>query len=365
MADTIRVGIVGANAKESWASRAHLPAFKGGIPGAELAAVGTTRQESAEESAQVFGAKLAFWDHRKLVESPDVDVVAVSVKLPGHYQIAMDALNAGKHVYVEWPLGTNTAQAEEMATLASQKGVRTAVGLQSRHSAAYRQMRKLIADGYIGEVLTVNLRQIVSGVLGRPSGRMWMRDKEAGANTLSIPFGHAVDGLTTVAGDVAALSALVTTQVKQWRETDTGKVYDVTSPDQVMVSGRMHSGAALSMHVGSVARQGAGHRMEVHGTEGTLAIEGTGSPHNFPSRVLGAQGDAKELQEIQIEDDGWVREADLKGAAVNIGRLWKAFGDAIRDGKPFDADFAAAVRHHKLMDTVQRASDTGQRQAVA
>src|SRR5436190_9312599 len=127
MAKKIRLGFVGANVRSTWASQSHFPALRAS-PDVEMTAVCTTRPESAEEAKETFGAKLAFSDYREMVVSPEIDAVAVVIKVPGHYGPTKAAIEAGKHVYTEWPLGRTTAEAEELAALAKSKGVRTAVG---------------------------------------------------------------------------------------------------------------------------------------------------------------------------------------------------------------------------------------------
>ena len=123
MADKIRLGFVGANVNSTWASQSHFPALLAS-PDVEFTAVCTTRPESAEEARQAFGAKLAFHDFRAMAASPEIDAVAVVVRAPSHYEPTKAAIDAGKHVFTEWPLGRNTAEAEELATLARDKGFR-------------------------------------------------------------------------------------------------------------------------------------------------------------------------------------------------------------------------------------------------
>ena len=79
--------------------------------------------------------------------------MAVAVRVPAHYELSKNAIEAGKHVFCEWPLGANTKEAEELAALARQKNLRTMVGLQRRASPAYLYMRELIQQGYVGQVL--------------------------------------------------------------------------------------------------------------------------------------------------------------------------------------------------------------------
>ena len=152
----IRVRIVGANPSRGFASIAHIPALQE-LPDFEISAVCTTRQDSAEAAARHYGVPLAFCDAEKLAQHPDVDLVTVSVKVPDHYLPVMAAIEAGKHVYCEWPLGRNTDEAIRMRDAANRKDIRHAVGLQGQVSPAISYTKDLIADGYVGRVLSATM----------------------------------------------------------------------------------------------------------------------------------------------------------------------------------------------------------------
>ena len=201
MADKIRLGIIGASARRPgvWALRAHLPAILAS-PEYELVAVCTTNQQSAEESARRYGARLAFHDHRQMLARPDIDAVAVVVRVPNHYQLTRDALEAGKHVYTEWPLGANLAEARELADLAQSKGVQTMVGLQARAAPAILHMKELVEEGYVGQVMSCHVSllrdaSLVRGVqLGRPLGYNYQINNVRRASLLNDPH-HPVEVL--------------------------------------------------------------------------------------------------------------------------------------------------------------------------
>ena len=76
----------------------------------------TTKADSAETARKAYGARLAFDDYRKMVSSPEIGAVAIVVR--SHYAPTKAALEAGKHVYCEWPLGRTTSEAEELSALA-------------------------------------------------------------------------------------------------------------------------------------------------------------------------------------------------------------------------------------------------------
>ncbi len=288
--------------------------------------------------------------------------------MPAHYAITKEALEAGKHVYCEWPLGANTTEAEELAALARKKKLLTMVGLQRRASPAFLYMRELIRDGYVGQVLSVNMALMGSGVLTRTSDRTWQRDVTLGANTLTITFGHAFDALCMVVGELTEVSALVSTRVPQWFETDTKKYVDVTSPDNIMIQGRLEKGAIANAYVGVHPFHGSGHRLEIYGKEGTLMMIGGGEAgQEVNRRIMGGKKDDKALQELLVPDRlKWVPEEVRKvGRAYDVGQMWVKFAEAIRTGGQVETDFDHGVRRHKTLDAIVRASETGQRQRIA
>src|SRR5215216_3442907 len=132
--DRIRVGIIGANPDRGWAAEAHIPALRSLPNDFEITALSTSRRESADVASMLFDVPRAFDNHQDLVNSPEVDVVAITVKVPQHYELASAALAAGKSVYCEWPLGNGLKQAETLAALARQHRVLAVTGLQGRSS---------------------------------------------------------------------------------------------------------------------------------------------------------------------------------------------------------------------------------------
>src|SRR5437016_20261 len=288
MAEKLRLGLIGASVRGTWSSRSHLPAVKASAD-VELTAVCTTRADSAEAARQAYGAKLAFDDYRKMVASPEIDAVAVVVRVPSHYEPTKAALEAGKHVYCEWPLGRTTAEAVELTALARANGLVTAVGLQARANPAMLHLKQLVDAGYVGEVMAVHVSLMREGVLTRPSHRTWQRDAELGANTLTIANGHTVDAMRFVVGDFAGLSAVVATQAKQWLDTGSNTWLDVTAPDNILVSGRLESGAVASVHIAAIPYAGSGYRMELYGRDGTLVASGEDSPQLSAVSLHGAQ----------------------------------------------------------------------------
>ena len=358
MAEKIRLGLIGASVRGTWSARSHLPALQASSD-VELTAVCTTRADSAEAARRAWGARLAFDDYHKMVASPQIDAVAVVVRVPSHYAPTKAALEAGKHVYCEWPLGRTTAEAVELEALAKANGLVTAVGLQARVNPAVMHTKELVEAGYVGEVMAVHVSLMREGVLTRPSNRTWQRDAELGANTLTIANGHTVDAMRFVAGDFGRLSAVVATQAKQWLDTGANTWLDVTSPDNVLISGRLANGAVVSVHIGAIPFAGSGYRMEIYGRDGTLVVSGEDSPQLGEVSLYGAKG-GKKLALIPIPQRFTVAAAGTpSGEPHNVGQMYTLFSQAIRGGGSRQPTFGTAVDLHRLVDAIKQASYNG------
>lgn len=366
----IRVGIVGATVTvggSGWGARAHVPALNA-LPEYQLKAVCTAHEETALASQKAFGTDLAFHNFDQMASCPDIDLITVVTRVPAHYDLVMRALEAGKAVYCEWPLGATVAQAEQMADAAAKRSLYTAVGLQARSDPTLMFARELIQQGYIGEVLAVDFAYVGQATTRRGNGRIWQSDRKAGANILTIGGGHALDALSFVLGDFAGVSARLATTVTEWHNTDTGQTVPVDSPDWVSVSGRLQSKAEVSFLVAAVPALPEGRRtFEIYGREGTLsigaaqgtAVERNPSVYHGPNQIFGARGKEPPASMETPARFTLIPDGVPPGPARNVAQAYARLARAMAEGKPFDPGFAHAVKAHRLVSALEQSSDAG------
>jgi predicted dehydrogenase len=141
------------------------------------------------------------------------------------------------------------------------------------------------------------------------------------------------------------------------------------SPDQVLISGVLRSGAVASIHLKGGTTNGTGFLFEIHGTEGDLAIVSADPRQATYIQVSefivrGAQA-GKPLADLSIpENYRWVPPAVPAGLPFNVAQLYVLMAEGIREGKSVSPDFDLAVKRHELLDAIQKASDTGSRQIL-
>jgi len=359
------VGIVGATVTQGgsgWGANAHVPALKA-LPDYELQAVCTAHEETAKASAAAFGAARGFHRFSDMVAHPEVDLIVVCVRVPGHRELVMAGLQAGKAVFCEWPLGATLAEAQEMAGLAGQRSLKTIVGLQARSDPAILYARDLVQSGYIGEVLTAHLNTAVPAVLQRGPGRIWQGVRANGANTLTIAGGHAIDAMCAILGEFAEISARVSTRIPEWRTLE-GKPVPVDAPDSINVIGRMVSGAEVSVNVAAVPSNPSGNRIEIYGREGALVVRTDGSFNTGPSHVHAGKGKEAMVAMPIPSKYKVVPDGTPTGQPYNVAQVYARAADALRGAGSFDVDFTLAVRRHKVIDAIDRSSATGRSMAI-
>jgi predicted dehydrogenase len=361
----IRVGIIGANPDRGWAAQAHIPALTSLSDDFEITALSTSRRESADAAGERFGVA-AFDNHHDLVNSPAVDVVAVTVKVPHHLELASAALEAGKAVYCEWPLGNGLKEAETLAALAKQQGVLAVAGLQARCAPPVAYVHDLIEQGYVGEVLSTTL--IGSGMgWGEtvPPYNAYVNDKDNGATMLSIAVGHAADALCHCLGEVGELSATMTARRTTAEVAGTGESVPMTAEDQVAVSGLLESGIAFSIHYRGGVSRGTNLLWEINGSEGDLQLTSAGGqPQIFDLELRGGTGEQTSLEILPVPEQYRWSAAQVPGPSTNVAQAYARFAQDYREGTHLCPTFEDAVTRHRLVDAIETAAAIGQRQTL-
>src|SRR5205807_1721028 len=351
----IRVGIIGANPDRGWAAQAHIPALKSLSDDFEIMALSTSRRESADAASKLFGVPVAFDNHQDLVNRADVDVVAITVKVPYHLELATAALDAGKAVYCEWPLGNGLKEAENLAALAKEKRVLAVAGLQARSAPSVAYVRDLVEQGYVGEVLSTTL--IGSGMGWGPTVEpfnAYLNDRKNGATMLSIALGHAADALCHCLGEARELSATMTVRRKTFTIAETGESKPMTADDQVAVSGLLEGGAAFSIHYRGGVSRGTNLLWEINGSEGDLQLTATGGQAQiWELDVSGGRGAQSSLELLHVPEG--YRWAPPQGPGTNVAQAYARFARDYREGTHFCPTFEDAVTRHRMLDAIETA----------
>ncbi|MGL4961036.1 MAG: Gfo/Idh/MocA family protein [Inquilinus sp.] len=352
-----RVGIVGASNKASWAKLSHIPAIKG-LPGVKLAAVATRNEQSAREAAEAFGADRSFSDPFAMIRDDQIDIVTIAVNVPAHRELVLAALEAGKAVYCEAPLGRCVSETEEMA--AAVRSHHTAVGLQGRHNPSARCAAELVSSGRIGRPLSARIASATSGF--GPEMRIAheiFNRSSSGANLLTITGGHTLDLVESILGEIIEVDARAEIRWPIVKLTETGEKSVRDTADYVGVVGKTRSGAAFTAEIDAgVDPENSRFSLEIRGSDGWLNLTSS-HPYGFQAGALELTSSVPFAQ-----PDAPTVSAGSIDTAINVGEVYAQLVRDMREETCKTPGFELALHNARLVEAVRQSAESGQRQKI-
>jgi predicted dehydrogenase len=350
----IRVGILGVHPDKGWATLAHVPALRSLSADYEIVALTSNSYENARRAAQKLDIPHALATTAELVTHPEVDLVVVTVKVSNHFELATAVISAGKAVYCEWPLGVDLEQAEAIATLARSKNVHTTIGLQTRAAPVFNYVRDMIRGGYVGDVISTTL--IGSGISWGESLEERFRyaaDSKSGAGMLHVTFAHSLDAvLYALDAGFEKLSANLTIRRATTRMAESGDIVALRTPDQIVVSGTLTSGAFLATHFRGGLSKGTNFHWEINGSKGDLIVT---SPVGYVGvggfRLQGVNEHT--LQDLTIPPE-YGDASPTRGVEENVALLYERLATDLSAESHLSPSFEDAVALHRLIDRIER-----------
>jgi predicted dehydrogenase len=353
----IRVGFIGLNADSQWAAKSHLPALQLLSDDFEITGVANSTPESARRAASALHIPHAFESAQALVASPEVDLVVVTVKVPYHFELVTAALEAGKHVYCEHPLGNGLAETQQLAALARSKQVVAVTGTQMVVAPAVRYLAQLIREGYVGQVLATTLVGSGGSWAGETvASSYYLYDEANGATMLTIPLAHTLAGLTSVLGSFAQLKAQLTSNFTTVKLKDTGEEKPKTAADQIVVLGTLESGAAIAVHYRGGVSKATNLRWEINGTEGDIEVTAPlGHGQLAPLSIRGARGNEQELKPL-LPPAALYHGLPENPVVGNVAQMYRLLAADIRNNTRTAPSFEDAVVLHQLLSRIEQSA---------
>ena len=275
---SINIGLVGAGFMGRTHSNAFLqaPRFFELPVRLVLKTVCARNQERAEAFAGNWGYAGFETDWRKLVESPEIDLIDIASPNDTHAEIAITAAQAGKIVLCEKPLGRNTAESEAMVKAVERAGVRNMVWYNYRRVPAVMLAKQLIDEGRLGRIFhyrTVFLQDwTISSDLPQGGAGLWRLDANvAGSGVTGDLLAHNIDTALWLNGAIHEVAAMTETFVKTRQHALTGKPEPVRIDDASAFLARFENGSLATFEATRYAR---GHKalytLEINGENGSL-----------------------------------------------------------------------------------------------
>lgn len=315
-------------------------AYRRTIPGlvlsenSELVAVMDTNPTAAENVKNEFGAKYAFTKEEDLLALDEIDAVYIATPVFCHKKQVMMAADAKKHILLEKPMGLTVEEAKEIRDYCTKAGVKLGVGLMMRFSSYHQAIKKLIADGAIGDI--VSMRAQLTCWYPEIEGN-WRQDKTKSGGGALMDMGiHCIDLLQYMSSQkTASVCAFVGNQT-----------FAYNADDSAAVLLKMESGATAFVDANfNIPDEAAECRLEFYGTKGSILAHGTISQVESGEVLICAPENIGGYSAIQNREG-----STFKKLEVSTGNMYEkeisAFANAIINGTepPIGADDAIFVQ---------------------
>ncbi|WEO99547.1 Gfo/Idh/MocA family oxidoreductase [Streptomyces sp. FXJ1.172] len=378
MVNTLGVAVVGFG----WMGRVHTQAYARlhhHYPQLslrpELVTVADEVPGRAEEAAGLYGFASATRDWREVAADPRVQAVSITAPNFLHREIGVAMAEAGKHIWIEKPVGLTAEDARAVADAAAKAGVQGTVGFNYRNAPAVEAARELIASGEIGTVTHVRIR-LFSDYAAHPKGALtWRYERErGGSGVLGDLASHGVDLARYLLGEITSLTADTTVFVPE-RARPTGATAGhslatggepgpVENEDYVSCLLRFASGArgvleACRVSVGEQNNYG----FEVHGTRGAVSWDFRRMGALAVSR--GTTYQDQPVSTVYVGPGHGEYAAFQPGAATSMGyddlKVIEAyrFLRSISEGTAVGATLSDAVASAVALDAMGRSAEQG------
>ena len=333
--DTIRVGIIGAGGNTR--SR-HIPGLQA-IDGVQIIGVCNRSQESSQRVADEFGIPKTYGNWQDAIADPDTNAIVIGTWPYMHCRATVAALEADKHIMCEARMAMNAKEAHIMRAVSRQKTHLIAQIVPSPMTLRVdNTIKRLIADGYIGDVLAIEARA-GGAFLDSEAPLQWRQDFDlSGLNIMSMGIWY--EALIRWVGEATRILAMGKTFVKMRPDAE-GVMRSVRIPEHIDVVGDLACGAQLHLQVSNVAGLAGAPEVYIFGSNGTLRFSG--------NRLYGGQKGDSELSEIDIPD-----------AEAGAWRVEEEFVNAIRGEEVIThTDFETGVKYMEFTEAVTRSMQTG------
>jgi len=355
----LRVGIVSGN----FGMYAHKPGWEA-CPGVEVAAVCTSREETARQAAAQNGVPKAYWNHAEMARDPDLDIIVIGTKPNLRREMVLEAIRNGKHVFAMAPFAANLEAAREMRDAARAAGVVAAVDSVMPWHGANRFIRDELVSGRAGKPISVEARFVINLFNGNPNGDywQWFGTRSNGASAVRNFGTHTLHLLVYLLGEVEAVSALTTTALKEWHSAD-GTIRRSQVDDTAQVLLRFANGTMGTMTLAWCSAPISGWRMELMAEHVSYRTE---DPGYFPTNAdlqlfrgeltQGFVPMAVPSAYPSVPDERF-RTALGAAQAWDIAQAAQDFVRAIRLGGAPLPDFETGYHVEAVLEAISRASE--------
>jgi hypothetical protein len=330
--------------------KVHLQALRS-CPRTEPVALWHPRAERLEAACNATGLS-GTTDFAELLADPAVEAVVIATPPGPRFELAKQALEAGKHLLLEKPVALNAAQVEELQRLAIRQRCCVAVDFEYRAVPLFQQLQALVASGALGDLWLAKLDWLMSSRADASRPWNWYSQASEGGGVLGALGTHAFDTLHWLVGPTRSLQAQLSTAIAERPVPNRpGETAPVDAEDialaQLQLEDARGRRVPTQVSLAAVTRQGRGYWIELYGSEGTAVLGSSNQADYVHGFGLWFAKPGEQLRAIEVDPALAFARTWEDGRIAPVERLIGWWAEAVREGRPMVPGLgeAAASQH--------------------
>ena len=357
MSQPIRIAIAGLGFGES----VHIPAslFNENI---DLVGLWHPSPERLKEACDKHNLS-AYENWKDLVNDPKIQGIIIATPPAPRFEMAQEAIKAGKHLLLEKPTCLNSDEVIELQRNALKRNLKIAVDYEYRAVPLFMQAKRIIRKNNLDEPYFVKLDWLMSSRANPDRPWNWYSDKNAGGGVLGALGTHAFDMLHWLIGPTHSLSAINSTSIKERYCPQSKTTKTVTSEDvsisQLQIKSIHNNLIPAQVNLSAVTKESRGFSLEIYGRNGTLILISDNQKDYVHGFGLWLSKKGEVLKNIQPDSDLSFSKIWTDGRIAPVARIQSWWAQSIKDGTPIIPGLIEGLASQKVCDKVKESNSIG------
>ena len=353
----LRIAIAGLGFGEN----VHIPATLSN-KNIELVGLWHPRSDRLKEASNKHNL-CAYETWKDLVNDSEIDGVIVATPPAPRYELALEAIKAGKHLLLEKPTCLNSEEVKDLQRKALERNLKIAVDFEYRAVPLFMQAKRLINEKKLIEPYFVKLDWLMSSRANPERPWNWYSDNDSGGGVLGALGTHAFDIIHWLIGPTHSLSAINSTSIKERFCQQSKKTKKVTSEDvsiaQLQIKSINNTLIPVQINLSAVTKQSKGFSLEIYGSNGTLILSSDNQSDYVHGFGLWFSNQGEVLKNIQPDSDLTFSKIWTDGRIAPVARIQKCWAESIKKGSPVIPGLAEGLASQIVCDKVKESDSIG------
>ena len=354
---SLRVAIAGLGFGES----VHIPASLSN-KNIDLVGLWHPRQERLKDACIKHNLH-AYETWEALINDSEVEGIILATPPAPRYELALEAIKAGKHLLLEKPTCLNSEEVMELQRNSLKRNLKIAVDYEYRAVPLFMQAKRIINEKKLYEPYFVKLDWLMSSRANPNRPWNWYSDKESGGGVLGALGTHAFDMIHWLIGPTHSLSAINSTSIKERVCPESETIKKVTSEDvsisQLQIKSINNNLIPVQVNLSAVTKQSKGFSLEIYARDGTLVLSSDNQNDYVHGFGLWYSSKGEVLKNIQPDSDLSFSKIWTDGRIAPVARIQNWWAQSIKEGTPVIPGLAEGLASQIVCDKVKESDSIG------